>query len=111
MTNDILLPTYLVFSKMMNRRKWIIDHNSWDECLSFVEFAYNIVIDSIIHCSPLKVVYGFNPFTRLVLLVIPSNILIHLRLWFCLLFLLIFLCVKQHKKGRFDQNPAQKGED
>ena len=44
--------------------------------LEFVEFAYNIVIDSTIHCFPLKDVYGFNPFKPLVLLVIPSNIFV-----------------------------------
>ena len=31
---------------------------SWNECLPFVEFAYNRAIHSTTHCSPLEVVLG-----------------------------------------------------
>jgi len=49
---------------------------SWDERLSFVEFAYNRAIHSTTHCSPFEVVYGFNPLTPLDLLPIPSNMFV-----------------------------------
>ena len=47
--------------------------NSWDKCLSFLEFAYNRAIHSTTHCSSFEIVYGFNPLTPLDLLPIPSN--------------------------------------
>jgi len=49
---------------------------SWEECLPFVEFAYNRAIHSTTHCSPFEVVYGFNPLTPLDLLPIPSNVFV-----------------------------------
>ena len=36
---------------------------SWEECLPFVEFAYNRIVHSTTTFSPFKIVYGFNPLT------------------------------------------------
>ena len=49
---------------------------SWDECLPFVEFAYNRAIHSTTHCSSFEVVYRFNSLTPLDLLPIPSNMFV-----------------------------------
>ena len=35
---------------------------SWEECLPFVEFAYNRTVHSTTF-SPFEIVYGFNPLT------------------------------------------------
>ena len=42
-----------------------------------IEFVYNRTIHSTTHCSPLEVVYGFNPLTPPDLLSIPSNIFVN----------------------------------
>ena len=49
------------------------NHNSWDEYLPHIEFAYNRVVHSITKLSPFEVVYGFNPLTPLDLLPLPSS--------------------------------------
>ena len=49
---------------------------SWDECLRFVEFAYNRTIHTTTHCSSFEFVYGFNPLMLLNLLHISSNIFV-----------------------------------
>ena len=49
---------------------------SWDECLSFVKFAYNKAIHSTRHCSLFEVVYGFHSLMPLDLFPIPSNIFV-----------------------------------
>ena len=49
---------------------------SGEECLPFVEFAYNRIIHSTTHYSHFEVVYGFNPPTPLDLLLIPFNIFV-----------------------------------
>ena len=43
----------------------VIEKNikSWEECLPYVEFAYNRVVHSTTQHSLFKVVYGFNPLT------------------------------------------------
>ncbi|KZV38924.1 hypothetical protein F511_14194, partial [Dorcoceras hygrometricum] len=43
----------------------IISRNlkSWEECLAFVEFAYNRSVHSTTGFSPFEIVYGFNPLT------------------------------------------------
>ena len=51
-----------------------INIKSLEECLSFVEFAYNRAVHSTTHCSPFEVVYGFNLLTPLDLLPIISNV-------------------------------------
>jgi RNase H-like domain found in reverse transcriptase/Reverse transcriptase (RNA-dependent DNA polymerase)/Integrase zinc binding domain/Integrase core domain len=44
---------------------------SWEDCLPFVEFAYNRCIHSSTGYSPFEVVYGFNPLTPLDLMPLP----------------------------------------
>ena len=44
---------------------------SWEECLPFIEFAYNRCIHSSTSYSPFEIVYGFNPLTPLDLLPLP----------------------------------------
>jgi hypothetical protein len=36
---------------------------SWEECLLFVEFAYNRIVHSTTDFSPFEIVYGFNSLT------------------------------------------------
>ena len=46
---------------------------NWDECLAYVEFAYNRSIHSTTKHSPFEVVYGFNPITPLDLAPLPIS--------------------------------------
>ena len=48
-------------------------YKRWDECLPYIEFAYNRHISRATHMSPFEIVYGFNPLTPLDLLPLPSN--------------------------------------
>ena len=36
---------------------------NWEDCLPFIEFAYNRIVHSTTEFSPFKIVYGFNPLT------------------------------------------------
>jgi len=36
---------------------------NWEDCLSFIEFAYNCSVHSTTKFSPFEIVYGFNPLT------------------------------------------------
>ncbi|XP_043809052.1 uncharacterized protein LOC122722418 [Manihot esculenta] len=51
---------------------------TWEECLPYVEFAYNRAVHSSTGYSPFEVVYGFNPLTVLDLMPLPL-IWIHMR--------------------------------
>ncbi|RDX64111.1 hypothetical protein CR513_57365, partial [Mucuna pruriens] len=51
--------------------------STWEECLSYVEFAYNKVVHSTTNHSPFEVVYGFNPLTPLDLIPLPMNKKVH----------------------------------
>ncbi|XP_073109485.1 uncharacterized protein [Elaeis guineensis] len=46
---------------------------NWDECLAYVEFAYNRSIHSTTKHSPFEVIYGFNPITPLDLAQLPIS--------------------------------------
>ncbi|KAI4320605.1 hypothetical protein MLD38_034066 [Melastoma candidum] len=46
---------------------------AWEECIPFVEFAYNRVVHSSTMFSPFEIVYGFNPLTPLDLTPLPSD--------------------------------------
>jgi len=44
---------------------------SWEECLPFVEFAYNRTVHSTTGFSPFEIVYDFNPLTPMDLIPLP----------------------------------------
>jgi len=46
---------------------------SWEECLPFVEFAYNRTVHSTTSFSPFEIAYGFNPLTPMDLMPLPSE--------------------------------------
>ena len=46
---------------------------NWDECLAYVEFAYNRSVHGTKNHSPFEVVYGFNPITPLDLAPLPMG--------------------------------------
>ncbi|KAF7827352.1 Transposon Ty3-I Gag-Pol polyprotein [Senna tora] len=46
---------------------------NWEDCLSFIEFAYNRCVYSSTDHSPFEIVYGFNQLTPLDLLPLPID--------------------------------------
>ena len=46
---------------------------AWEDCLPFIEFAYNRSVHSTTNMSPFEIVYGFNPLTPLDLLPLLVN--------------------------------------
>ena len=67
--------TEVVNRTLITLLRAIIEKNirTWEDCLPFVEFAYNRAIHSTTHCSPFEIVYGFNPLTPIDLLPLPPN--------------------------------------
>jgi hypothetical protein len=51
---------------------------SWEECLPFVEFAYNRTVHSTTGFSPFEIVYGFNPLTPMDLIPLPFKEMVSL---------------------------------
>ena len=45
----------------------------WDDCLRFIEFAYNRSVHSTTNFSLFEIVFGFNPLTPLDLLPLQVN--------------------------------------
>jgi hypothetical protein len=46
---------------------------NWEDCLPFIEFAYNRIVHSTTEFSPFKIVYGFNPLTPMDLIPLPID--------------------------------------
>uniref|UniRef100_A0A2N9G1L0 Integrase catalytic domain-containing protein n=1 Tax=Fagus sylvatica TaxID=28930 RepID=A0A2N9G1L0_FAGSY len=46
---------------------------TWEDCLPFIEFAYNRAMHSTTSYSPFEIVYGFNPLTPLDLMPLPVD--------------------------------------
>ena len=46
---------------------------NWEDCLPFIEFAYNRSVHSTTDFSLFEIVYSFNPLTPLDLLPLPVN--------------------------------------
>jgi hypothetical protein len=46
---------------------------NWEDCLSFIEFAYNRSVHSTTKFSPFEIVYGFNPLTPMDLIPLPID--------------------------------------
>ena len=53
----------------------IINKNlkTWEDCLPFIEFAYNRTIHTTTSYSPFEIVYGFNPPTPLDFMPLPVD--------------------------------------
>ena len=46
---------------------------TWEDCLPFIEFAYNRAIHTTTSYSPFEIIYGFNPLTHLDLMPLPVD--------------------------------------
>jgi hypothetical protein len=46
---------------------------TWEDCLPFIEFAYNRTMHTTTSYSPFEIVYGFNPLTPLDLMPLPVD--------------------------------------
>jgi len=57
--------TNLVNRTLTQLMRTVIQKNlkNWEDCLSFIEFAYNYSVHSTTEFSPFAIVYGFNPLT------------------------------------------------
>ena len=71
----LLVQTEVVNRTLSTLLCTIIQKNlkNWEDCLPFIEFAYNRSVHSITIFSPFEIVYGFDPLTPLDLLPLPVN--------------------------------------
>jgi hypothetical protein len=46
---------------------------TWEDCLPFIEFAYNRNMNTTTSYSPFEIVYGFNPLSHLDLIPLPID--------------------------------------
>ncbi|KAJ4715126.1 Transposon Ty3-I Gag-Pol polyprotein [Melia azedarach] len=67
--------TEVVNSTLETLLRAIVKKNlkTWEECIPFVEFAYNRVVHSATGFAPFEIVYGFNPLTLLDLVPLPCD--------------------------------------
>lgn len=67
--------TEVVNRTMTQLLRTVINKNlkSWEECLPFIEFAYNRAIHSATSFSPFEIIYGFNPLTPMDLIPLPVH--------------------------------------
>jgi hypothetical protein len=67
--------TKVVDQTLIQLLRAIIQKNlkNWEDCLSFIEFAYNHSVHSTTDYSPFEIVYGFNPLTPLDLIPLPVD--------------------------------------
>ena len=67
--------TEVVNRTLIQLLRAIIQKNlkNWEDCLPFIEFAYNRSVHSTTDHSPFEIVYGFNPLTPLDLIPLPVD--------------------------------------
>jgi hypothetical protein len=67
--------TEVVNRTLIQLLRAIIQKNlkNWEDCLPFIEFAYNRSVHSTTDYSPFEIVYGFNPLTPLDLIPLPID--------------------------------------
>lgn len=71
-----LLFLLLVTHKLMAKLNWAIiqkNFKTWEDCLPYVQFAYNRIVHSATKFTTLEIVYGFNPLTPLDLIPLPLS--------------------------------------
>ena len=69
------MPVILVNQTLSQLLRYLVGKNlkTWEECLPYVEFSYNRVVNSSTFYSSFEVVYGFNPLSPLNLLPLPNT--------------------------------------
>jgi translation initiation factor IF-1 len=67
--------TEVVNSTLTQLLRTVVHKNlkTWEDCLPFIEFAYNKVMHTTTSYSPFEIVYGFNPLTPLDLMPLPVD--------------------------------------
>jgi hypothetical protein len=67
--------TEVVNRTLIQLLRTIIQKNlkNWEDCLPFIEFAYNRSVHSTTDYSSFEIVYGFNPLTPLDLIPLPVD--------------------------------------
>jgi hypothetical protein len=60
----------LIYTSTYQKKKNL---KNWEDCLSFLEFAYNRSVHSTTEFSPFDIMYGFNPLTPMDLIPLPID--------------------------------------